>query len=195
MEKYLLILICLSIFSSSCSSENEPDRSHEKSYIRGVVQSRVAKKVEKKHKLYASGFGFWGPDCYEELEISFEHQGILSRDEARFLIVDIAADFLEEVNQDENIRPHLCQFPYTIKNLFIPIFPRMKGYKNPIHPDYVLISLSDGVISYKTELENQKYEYHTEEDETFEDALNILSEQGRVPEYFKDYPNEPKNNP
>jgi len=187
MIKYLLTLVCFLIFFTSCNSEPEPDRSHEKSYIRGVVQSRVAKKVENKHKLYASGFGFWGARCYEELKISFEHQGILSRDEARFLIVDVAADFLEEVNQDEKIRPHLCQFPYTIKNLSIPIFPRKNGFKNPTHPDYVVIKLHDGTISYKTELEGQKYDYHTEEDETFEEALQILREQGRIPEYFKGY--------
>jgi hypothetical protein len=186
MIKYQLALIVFMVFLSSCDSELEPDRNHEKSFIRGALQSRVAKKVQKKHKIYASGFGFWGPDCYEELDISFDYPDRLSRDDARFLILDIAAIFLEEVNQDEKIRPHLCQYPYTVKNLSIPIFPHKNGYEKPIHPDFVLIDLQGGVISFKTKLENQKYDYHSEEKETVEEALKILNEQGRVPDYFKE---------
>jgi len=187
MIKYLLAFTGFAVLFASCNSEPESDRSNEKGYIRVAVQRRVAKKVEKKHRLRASGFGFWGPDCYEELKIFFVSPVVLSRDEARFLILDVAADFLEVVNQDENIRPHLCQHPYTMNHLSIAFFPKRNGYEKPIYPDYVVIDFQGGIISYKTKLENQKYGYHSEEDETFEEALKILREQGRAPEYFKDY--------
>ena len=188
MEKFIFTLLStIILFTLNACQPNDQDPK-DKSSIRLSLQNKVAKKVQKKHRAYGSGFGFWGPDCYEELKISFEYPSLLNQEEARYLIIDIAADFLAEVNKDEKIRPYLCQYPYTIENLNVPIFLKNNDYKTPIHPDYMLIKLFEGKITYKTKEEGQRYGYQSEETETFEEALDKLRQQDRVPDYFKDYP-------
>ena len=181
----VLSAIVLVSFWGCQTHEKQPE---DRIAIRIALQNRVAKKAQLQHQLQSSGFGFWGPDNYKTLDIHFHYPDLLNEDEARFMIVDIAADFLEEVNKDEKIRPYLCQYPYAIENLSIAIFPNKNIYEIPVHPNYMLIEINKGKITYKTKEEGQKYGYHSEKTETFEEALDKLRQQGRIPDYFKDYP-------
>ena len=184
------LIVGLTTFILLIGCQSNDQSPEDRIAIRIALQNSVAKKVQKKHNLQSSGFGFVGPDNYKTLDIHFHYPDLLNEDEARFMIVDIAADFLEEVNKDEKIRPYLCQFPYAIENLTLVIFPNKNVYEIPIHPDLMLIKLNKGKITYKTKEEGQRYGYHSEETETFEEALDKLRQQGRVPDYFKDYPKQ-----
>jgi hypothetical protein len=188
MRKFLLQVISVFMIFNlyGCHSNNQTPEN--KSAIRVALQKRFGKKAKKKHGVDLSGLGFWGPDNYVALQTSFEYYNLLNEDKARFMIVDMAAIHLEEVNMDEKIRPYLVQFPYAVENLSIAIFPKKPNYEEPVHPDFVMVHLCDGKISYKTAKEGQRDDYYSEKTETFEEALEKLREQGRVPEYFKNYP-------
>ena len=180
-------VFCAIIFFVFLCCQSNDQLPEDRSTIRIALQNRVDKRVHKKHGAYQSGLGFVGPDNYRKLQSHFDFHNLLTKDEARYMIVDIAAIYLEEVNKDGEIRPYLSQFPYCIENLSIAILPTTQNYEKPVHPEYVSISLSNGKITYKTKEEGQRYDYCSIETETFEEALDKLRKLGQVPEYFKDY--------
>lgn len=54
----------------------------------------------------------------------FQHNGELSIKEARKLLVDSTQIFIQQVNQDEKLRPYLRNFPATEQHIEVGIFIR-----------------------------------------------------------------------
>lgn len=84
------------------------------------------------------------------LELEFQIQGPFSKIEARKVLLDIAHDFLTDLNADAELCSYLKNHSFTIKNIGITLFIiNEKGYRF-IDPDLGVASILKGTLQYKT---------------------------------------------
>ncbi len=94
---------------------------------------------------------------------------------------------MEAINSDEDIRPYLSQYPYKIENIEIDIYIYGKNHEQKKHPEISIMGLYKGNIRYFTQDKEISDRYITKQSETFKQALHRLREQGKLPEYFKNW--------
>ena len=98
----------------------------------------------------------------------------LTEDEARKLIISAVDDYLESVNHDEVLRPHLRDYPFTPKNLELTIYNYEEDGKDIYYPFNHVVNNREGRIGYFTKEESKKYGYKTTKHETYDEAVAIL---------------------
>ena len=118
------------------------------------------------------------PDGIWLMTLSFERvNSPISEEEARKLIIQSVDDFLLAVNSNEELRPYLKNYPFTVKNLSITIFNYDGKRELNFFPSIAVVKNSEGEIGFLTKIPLQKYGYHTKKYETYEEAVAILKNQ------------------
>jgi len=135
--------------------------------------SRAASQVQKKYNLSFAGHGGASDleDKTTEIFASFQTNLLLTREEARAMILDIADMFLTIVNNDTDHRPYLQYYPFDIHGLDIAIFISNKDYSTPLDPNLCVVRLHREMIKYCTKDPEKKYGYKSEIYESYEEAL------------------------
>ena len=111
----------------------------------------------------------------QAVALGFASYKALNVDEARKLYVNIVEEYLHRVNCNEEVRPYLHNYPFTINNLEFNIeFDESNGrMKSDGHVAYVSFIASRNLIFYSS------YDYKTHKfqdlhQESYEEALKIV---------------------
>lgn len=180
----ILKYIIISIICSSCGNPKlvEDDFCSTLS----TVQSRIIERIESRYNVKASSTGFRGPGDIKSIKTVFKARRPLFKDESRELIMNLAAIYLTEVNNYLPVRRYLSNYPYNLDNVCVVVTGHHEIYK--CFPEsYKWVEVNRGKISYMPMKDGNTY-FDGEETESFDDALRILEQQGKVPIYFKDHP-------
>lgn len=167
-KKYFFIFI----FFINCSFNRKLDYCK----ISDKIFYTYCKELHFEKKLFVEGKGGAMMHDVKEIIVSFVSFEEPTLDEARSLFVDVAEGFLKRYNVNEQIRPYLHNYPFTIENLDIMI-----SFKNQInHPTEGKIALiyrvkNKGLFFKGYDLE--KDEYFTVHKEPYETALEIVKNQ------------------
>jgi hypothetical protein len=134
--------------------------------------------MEKKYNLYCFGNGGGFFERVNKIIIDFKTQGPKSLEELRELIIDITEDLLSRYNTNEEIRPYLKNYPFTVMNLDLSILlcdENGKSYRNTGSDRERLrvVYQRDGIISYQI-LNDEKPFPQEVYVETYEEALMIV---------------------
>lgn len=149
--------------------------------IADKITANTINIIEKKYPLTCIGEGGGMMKCVEMMSISFTCNRILEKNEARRLIVDAAEIYLNQINSNEQIRPYLKNYPFTIENIEIRIFiSDAKGY-DVYDPNIAVVSVIDKNVLYKTQEKDQKYGYKSRVFESYEEAKNIVKGKDATP--------------
>jgi hypothetical protein len=133
------------------------------------------------------GNGLAGMDKIWQIALDFERYGDpLTEEEARKLIVNCVNDFLTAVNNNQQLKPLLRDYPFTANNIDLTIFNYDKNRSLYQYPSIAIVNASKGKVSFFTKHESIKYGYHTEKYETYDEAIAILKKQNKI-----DHSNEP----
>ena len=149
--------------------------------ISDKITARTAKKLSKKYQLDPVGSGGSMMHDVEMLALSFNCYRPLSIDESRELVINCVNEYLKSVNENEEIRPYLHNYPFTEQNIQVIIF--FFGDKNfqKISPGKVNgVSAVKEQVRYYTDSIEDEYKLETLHQETYEEALRIVKEQGRL---------------
>jgi len=135
--------------------------------------SRAANELEKKYNLSFAGHGGRTDleDKTTEIFASFQINRLLTKEEARTMILDIVDVFLNVINNDKDHRPYLQYYPFDVHGLRIAIFISNKDRSTPLDPNLCTISLYNGMIHYCTEDPENPLRYKSEIYESYEEAL------------------------
>lgn len=170
-----LLLIPLCIFGWFKDNRSEAEKTFDEVLNQGI------KFVEQKYKLKAIGSGGGMPDgSIHNFNITLEHKGILSIDDARFLLVNITNDFVQIVNKNPKIKPYLYNFPFTDKDISLMVIIKSVEGDDLIDPYLGSIGQCAGELWYKTfkKINSNTYpRVFKEKREIFEDAVKILQKQ------------------
>ena len=108
--------------------------------------------------------------------LSFQIRGSLSKERLRIIIIDCVEEFLTLINANEQLRPHLKNYPFTTKEIEIEIFVVDATGRNVYDPEIMLASSYSGKIWYETVDKDAKFGYKTSTSEDYETALKIVRE-------------------
>lgn len=136
--KYLLSLFL--IISSICFAENRKDIA----MVNRHVNDFVAKKSKEGYYLIGNGGEMMGN--IQRICLDFDLHQHADIVEARKRIIGLAEEFLTIINQDEALRPYLCNYPFDYRNVGISIM--FKDKNNDPYEDLALVMNVEDRIGY-----------------------------------------------
>ncbi|VHO02455.1 hypothetical protein [Candidatus Rhabdochlamydia sp. T3358] len=168
-----LIFTCGMMFSFlfGCSSFWHPLPDYEK--IADDITEKTAQKLKGKKNLYLIGTGGRMMNDIQAMHMSFHFYQEVDLKKARELVVYAANEYLLDINNNEEIRPYLHEYPFTAQNVEIHIWI-YKPDRHRLPPEKIYyISAINGVLSYYIR-GLEEYSRQAICKETYEEALQSI---------------------
>ncbi len=128
------------------------------------------------HGLVLSGSGGRYMNNLNQITQEFNSQGHRNIEEARLLFIQANSKLLKKINQDHNLRPFLCRYPFTFEDLKIKI-SFYNNEEKATYPYVTYISAVNGIIFYNTiDSKSNTPKYQLLHSETFTEACAILEQ-------------------
>ncbi len=169
-----LILVMMIVLISGCDiikSRHTPKKYQlsKKERLVNSAQSKIAQKLSKELNLCPCGSGGQIMHEIEKLSLMFDCFEPLDTDRARRLLVTAVEKFAEEINQNEELRPYLSNYPFEAKNIHIIIYIQDRKWKD--FPGSLSVVRSErGILEYKMN-DPESQSSQTICKETFDEAL------------------------
>ncbi len=171
--RFFPFVVCLFLLFA-CSQDSTPEHCRHADRI----MKQFVNDAEKQYKLvcYGSGGAFF--EQVNEIFFSFVTLGPKSLEELRVVMITITEDFLNRINNDEEIRQSLANFPFEPNNLKFRISLMSKDGKFIINKGagkelLRSVLLLKGKLSYEIENEETAGLQDVHE-ETYEEALSSM---------------------
>lgn len=176
MKNIITVLLSLTFFLTSC--EMSKSQSYEIPKSEQSVNKllyHIANTFEKKYNLNAIATNVSMPGgVVKKLGLDFQIHGPLSKEELRKILVALAQEFLNFVNEDVDVRFFLKQYPFEIKNIEITLFLiDSKGFEIK-DPNIGISGISNGKLDYQMLIFTDIPIVKNESEETYDDALKTL---------------------
>ena|SRR3990167_8677558 len=135
------------------------------------ITEETAKKLKEKKNLILIGTGGQMMHEIEMLAMSFQFFHEVDLEKARELIVYAVREYLSDINNNEEVRPYLHNYPFTAKNVEIRIFFYGPD-RRELPPDKIVyISSRNGILRYYIRADDD----HPIHQETYEEALGKIA--------------------
>ena len=181
MNGFSKIAISLTVFLITSCNLNNTHKIKNDQRLASELRKKAAGEIKKQLGLYP--MGTMGQMMYEieKLGLAFQCYKPLTIEEGREYLIKSTEIFLDIINSDERIRPYLCNFPFTAKNIWISI-----SIKNPDRSDMrtgqlVILTSSDGILTYDVNNPFKSKRLLTVYEESFTDALKRI--EVKTPKY------------
>ena len=141
-----------------------------------IYNNEIGKKVfvqlkkEKKLNVCESGFGLRGSDKIRCMHCGFDYFDEITIEEARELLLATSNLYLKTINENEQIRPFLMNYPFRPEDIEIRIFIVNPKDPKPNPEKLRIISIIDGVLGYMIGDRHRTTIY----EESYEEALSKL---------------------
>lgn len=174
-NKYLFVIfVCIQglfFFLPVLSDENKEElNNRERSKILNKLISEKANKLAKQYNMQQIGTTVGMPDgIIELLGASFQKE-TASLEEARTIVIDGCLKFLKTINSNEQLKPYLIHYPFTIKNVELTVYFDSNNYDSEANTLSV-VSCFGGNIYFFYKKKNERYGYSKEIKESFEEAM------------------------
>jgi hypothetical protein len=180
IKLFLLILIgSLTAFSLTILYLAFASKAYNISENKKLIHSAgkfARKKISAKNKMqYLSGSGMMENGKMRMTSLSFSIPKPLTKNDARRLIVACVQEYLQIINQDEEVRPALQHFPFKVENVELTIYSKLPDGRAMGDPFIGDVSCINKQIYYNTNNPANEYRYKFREEESFEEALKILA--------------------
>jgi hypothetical protein len=176
---YTILLLLISIFVMSL--RKEPDQLNfmqeppELGWERGVdaIRYKIIQKYTKKYNLRITGIvDGQMDDKVREVGFMCRRYQLTSKAKARQILVEMVLDYLEAVNNCEELQPYLYDRPFTVKNIDLTVIIFYPDGKNVFHPDLDSVNTRRNKIIYAT-IKQEDPNRYIEEEESFEEAVQL----------------------
>ena len=168
-----MILTTLFFLFGCSSSSHQPSLDYEK--IADAITANTAKKLEEQKKLYLIGTGGGMMHDIRMMAMGFQFFHEVDLKEARELVVYAVREYLSDINNNEEVRPYLRNYPFTAKNVEIRIWIYNPDRSElPLDKIYCITALND-LINYYTRSNPRIAIY----EESYEQALEATSSKSR----------------
>jgi hypothetical protein len=138
------------------------------------ITAKTANKLKDQKNFYLAGTGGQMMDDIEMLMMGFYFYYEVDLETARTLVVYAIKEYLLEINNDQEIRPYLHEYPFTAKNIEIIIWIYNPDRSNLSSEKIYNISAINGLIDYYMR-GSEKYSRQVICEETYEKALNFVN--------------------
>ena len=139
-----------------------------------AITANTAKKLEEQKKLYLIGTGGGMMHDIRMMAMGFQFFHEVDLKEARELVVYAVREYLSDINNNEEVRPYLRNYPFTAKNVEIQIWIYNPDGSDPSLEKIYYISAINGVLTYYLDLP-KTYSRKAICKETYEEALQKIT--------------------
>lgn len=169
------VLFCLLIIIFEGCSSYQPSAEDQAS---DKIITQVADHLEREYGMHLSALGGGADKGIWLITAHLHIYRALDQTEARYLIVKAVEKFLEEVNNSEDIRPYLKNYPFKPENLriFIISFKSIKRERS-LHPYIGGVYQDGGDVTYLTLDPEDVYKFKDRIEEPYTEAFKIIQEQ------------------
>jgi hypothetical protein len=168
-----IVLFLIGIFISvGCQKDTEYHPS-DKQKLANELRARVASKLKKETELRPCGTHGQMMGQIKMLGLSFNYYKPISIEEGRELLITAVDEFIKNVNEDEDIRPHLNNYPFKSKNIDIRIFIHNPNGSDVTAGNLRVITSIDGILEYDIR-DPKTNRLTTIYKETYEEALSKM---------------------
>lgn len=168
MKMFFKFGLILFVFTSTigCSLFNQKT-SVDYEEIADKITANTAWKLEKEKNLLLIGTGGGMMHDIQAMHMSFQLFHEVSLEEARELVVYAMREYLSNINNSEEVRPYLHNYPFTEKNIEIMILIYGPD-KRELPPEKIYcITSHNGILKYYNRLDRD----HPICKETYEEAV------------------------
>lgn len=168
MQKYFFIFVLF--FMCSCNH----NRTHkfqvpEYEKMADRLTLRTAIKLKKEKNLTLVGIGGGMMDHIRMMSMSFVYKNEIDIEAGRDLLVSCLNEYLNAINSDEKLRPHLVNYPFEPKNVEIWIYIHRSDNQRMDLGKISFISSIEGNFKYKIDKDPHNSEIIYKE--TYEEAI------------------------
>ena len=175
MKNYRIIAITflqlLLLFGCRVGDDYQP---RPQDILANEITISTAQKLIKTQNLHFVGTGGAMMDNIEMLAVSFEYDQEVTQEQARQLLIVAAEEYLRAINQNEEIRPYLDQYPFTAKNVKICIYFHKPDRSQVNEGKIWAIDAMNAEVIYRIVNSEGKLIGETIT-ETYEEALKIIA--------------------
>lgn len=166
---FFVFFLCL-----SCSLLNNEIPFYERKA--SLLIDKVGNKLASKYNMKLIGTGGGMIDCIKLMSLAFNINKPLNKNESRKIVLDCTAEFLREINSDQEIRSYLVKFPFPVENVEIGIYIYDENGRKLFDPNISVVSIDKGNISYLTNDKENKYRFKSEFVESYKEALKLANQ-------------------
>lgn len=179
--KNVFVLIFLFIFTGFVMTNKEirpeyhPSKGERHVHI---ILDKAAKIIREKYNLQPCGEGAAMPGGpIQKLALCFDTRFTHSKEQLRDLVIKSAHELLNQVREDQEIQGFLKSPPFNIKNVQIVIYNHDKNGRDALDPEISNAQILQGILFYASIDPEDSFKYKNEFEESYEEALRILSAQ------------------
>jgi hypothetical protein len=167
-----IVYIFIVVLTSSFLFFNSKTRDYED--IANEIRAQAGKKLAEKHKMAVVGISGGMMESVNLIGISFQTYRAIDRNEIRYILIDCVEELLKAINESEEIRSYLKNFPFTTNNIRIEMFISDTNGRWLYDPNIGVASISeDNKIYYYTTSPNAAL-FKNKYEELYEEALAIV---------------------
>jgi hypothetical protein len=157
----------------SCNNQQYYPQKDEQ-LVNGIL-AKTANLIKDKYDLKPSGSGAAMPGGpIQELVLCFDTKYPLTKEQLRELLIKIANELVNQVNENKEIQEFLKDPPFTIKNVQIIIYNHDKQGREAYDPQIATAQISRGVLDYRTVDAADTFKFKQEFIETCEEAMQAV---------------------
>ena len=164
-----LFLLFLCIGSSHYS--REPESKNPMQIVMDQIDSSGS-RIGKTYDMFHMGYKMEGK--FLHLELCFFVHRKLAKAEARELLLLCAEEFMNDINANEELRPHLSEYPFTLNNVGINFYFQEEDGTGFHHPDLSYAAWRPRGIQFATKDPEKKGGFKLFDTETHEEALALI---------------------
>jgi hypothetical protein len=140
------------------------------------ILAKTAKIVKDKYNLKPSGAGAAMPGGpIQELTLCFDTKYPHTKEKLRELIIKLAHELLNQVEENNEIQEFLKYKPFKIKNVEIVIYNHDHNGRSIYDPEISVAEIAQAKIVYRTIDPQDSFKYKNRFEESYEEALKALS--------------------
>ena len=165
------ILLITGVLYSCSSIEYESPR-----YVQLAhkITNKTAKTLEKEKGVILVGRGGQMMNDIQMMAMSFDLYHEMSLEEARELIIFSVEKYLQDINENKEIKPFLHDDPFTAKNVEIRIWIWNSNKSTLSSKGICYLSVLKGKVSYYSNESDPDTPMHRE---TYDEAIDIVNSQ------------------
>jgi hypothetical protein len=140
-----------------------------------IVMDQIDKsgaKLEKAYDILHVGYKMKGK--FLHLELCFDVPRKMSKNESRKLLLNCAQEFMNDINANEELRPYLLEYPFTLHNVGINFYLGESDGADLYHPNYSFAACRPRGIEFITTDPVKKCGFKQVDEETHEEALALI---------------------
>lgn len=169
----LFTIVCFFLFISTAQGGDMVESLYSaQELLVNNISKKIAKDLSNQYGIYYSGVGGDIKDDIKKLALSFNCYREINIEEARKLLVSCSQKYLNEINESNDLRSYLHNFPFSINDMEVSIYFFKPNRANVDINQLCIAEVVYGTLFYK----KWKSEYSMEKilEESFEEALQIV---------------------